>query len=266
MTLSELKSIDDVLEVLDSIIFRSVVENDASGYFAALYRQVTFEVKQRVEDEYFDDGERMERLDVLFAKRYIEAYFLWKDGQPITESWKEAFTFCKKRNPVVFQHILMGMNAHINLDLGIAAAKVSGESDIGLLKNDFFRINEILSFMVDDVQNNLSSIWPLLKKILSKTGKLDNLLVDFSMKLARNGAWRFAENLWETPANEWDECINERDSIIAQKSKIITSPGFWPKVLLWIIRLGEKGSVPEKINYLLAKNHNNQESVKIIKH
>ncbi|MGM0620011.1 MAG: DUF5995 family protein [Bacteroidota bacterium] len=253
MKTPELNTIDDVLKSLDKIIFQSVTQNDTCGYFAALYRQVTFEVKQGIENNYFDDGPRMERLDVVFAKRYIDAWYAWQNGEKVSQSWEAAFRFSEKQSPVVLQHLLMGMNAHINFDLGIATAEISRDSNILLLKNDFFQINNILSMQVNRVQNNLSSIWPFLKKVLAKTGKLDNFLVDFSMELARDGAWKYAEKLCKTPREKWEECIYDRDSIITAKSEIVTNPETWVKILLWIIRLSEKGSVPEKINYLLQE-------------
>jgi hypothetical protein len=251
---AQFNSIDDVLKSLDKIIFQSAAENKASGYFAALYRQVTSEVKQGIQNNYFDDGARMERLDVVFAKKYIDAWHAWQNGQNVSQSWEAAFRFSEKQSPVVLQHLLMGMNAHINLDLGIAAAEITRNSDILLLKNDFFRINNILSSQVNQVQNNLSSIWPFLKKILAKTGKLDNLLVDFSMELARDGAWKFACEISEQPDKEWNSFINDRDAVVAKKSQIVTNPKTWIKIVLWIIRLSEKGTVPEKINYLMQEN------------
>src|SRR6056297_1515270 len=244
----QVNSIDDVLKSLDKIIFQSVAENDTGGYFAALYRQVTHEVKRGIESNYFDDGPRMEKLDVVFAKHYIDAWHAWRNGEKVSQSWEAAFRFTEKQSPVVLQHLLMGMNAHINFDLGIAAAKISPDSNILLLKNDFFLINTILSMQVNRVQNNLSSIWPFLKKILSKTGSVDNLLVDFSMELARDGAWKFACELSDKPPEKWDDFISERDEVVAAKSKIVSHPGPWVKILLWIIGLSEKGTVPEKIN------------------
>jgi hypothetical protein len=251
---AQLNSIDDVLKVLDSIISRAVVENDTLGYFAALYRQVTFEVKNGIENNFFDDGPRMEKLDVVFAKRYIDAYYSWKDNRPVTQSWKAAFSYCRRNEPIVLQHLLMGMNAHINFDLGIAAAEISRGVNIELLKNDFNKINEILSMQVNGVQKNLSVIWPMLKKILSKTGKFDNFLVDFSMEIARDGAWNFGSQLWKKPDNEWQAFIANRDFIIADKSKIITVPSIWVKFLFWFVRLTEKGTTSEKIKHLTTEH------------
>ncbi|MBW6533967.1 MAG: hypothetical protein K0B11_03080 [Mariniphaga sp.] len=41
---------------------------------------------------------------------------------------------------------------------------------------------------------------------------------------------------------------------MADKSKIITHPNKWIQFLLWIIRLGERGSVSEKMGKLKAFN------------
>lgn len=250
MNHSEIKTIDDVILFLDYIIDESEKNNDTLGYFAVLYKRVTLRVKEGILTNYFDDGPRMEKLDVVFAKKYIDAWVAWQSDKEVSESWEKAFLFSKKNWPVVLQHLLMGMNAHINLDLGIAAAEITQNKNIEDLKNDFFRINEILSSLVNEVQNNLSSIWPALKKILSKTGKIDNFLVDFSIELARDGAWEFAQNIAGIAKINLEPQIKIRDDKVAQKSAIITQPKIWIKIVLWIVRIGELGSISEKIKKL----------------
>jgi len=253
MKIKELTTIDDVISVLEKIILESEQNNDPLGYFAALYQQVTMRVKEDIKNRLFEDSTRMERLDVVFAKRYIDAWQAWKNKDPVTQSWKKTFILAENNSPIVLQHLLMGMNAHINLDLGIAAAEVAPGKKILGLQTDFFRINEILSSLVNDLQNNLSSIWPALKKILSLTGKVDNFLVDFSMELARDGAWRFAKSLAELPGSDKEISMKTRDEKVADKSKIITNPGMFLQVLIWIVRLGERGSVAQKIQKLKNK-------------
>jgi len=56
------------------------------------------------------------------------------------------------------QHLLLGMNAHINLDLGVAAARVCPADQLPNLKNDFDRINLILSDLIGAVQEELAEI------------------------------------------------------------------------------------------------------------
>ena len=89
-----------------------------------MYRRVTAEVKRRIEAGEFDDGPRMERFDVLFARRYLDAWAQHERGEVPTGVWALAFAAGERWRPVVLQHLLLGMNAHINLDLGIVAAVV----------------------------------------------------------------------------------------------------------------------------------------------
>ncbi|WP_303921513.1 DUF5995 family protein [Draconibacterium sediminis] len=245
-----IENIDDVILILDSIIEDSLKTGDTLGYFAVLYQKVTVKVKEEIQNNYFDDGPRMEKLDVVFAKRYIDAYFAWKNNEPVTQSWAIAFTETRNNNLLVVQHLLLGMNAHINLDLGIAAAEISKSNNIAALQDDFNRINDILASMVDEVQNGLSSIWPFLRKLLLWLGQADNLLVDFSMKIARNGAWKFAKEIAAVEKTEWQETIKIRDQKVTDKTRLITDPGKVIRFLFQIIRWTERGTVADKIEKL----------------
>ncbi len=83
-----------------------------------------------------------------------------------------------------------------------------------------------------------------------KTNKADDFLVDFSMKLARDGAWKFAKVISTTPENSIRILIETRDEKIAKKAGLIINPGFAAKLILRIIRLGEKGTVEKRIRQL----------------
>lgn len=243
-------SIDEVISILEEIILESESNNNTLGYFAALYQKVTKKVKDGIENDFFDDGTRMEKLDVVFANRYINAYYAYQKDEAITASWKIAFGLSTNYWPIVLQHLLIGMNAHINLDLGIAAAEISRGKDIDDLQNDFNKINEILSSLVGEVEQDLAKIWRPFKMILRLSGKVDDLLVDFSMGLARDGAWKFAKSIANKPNNEWNELIAIRDKKVTRKAYIITHPGIIVKIILAIIRLGERGSIAKRIEEL----------------
>jgi hypothetical protein len=247
----QINTIDEVIETLDEIIKKSKDSNDTAGYFAALYRKVTAKVKEGIANNEFEDGARMERLDVIFAKRYLDAYFSWKKNEAVSKSWQKAFDITTNYWPIVLQHLLTGMNAHISLDLGIAAAEISTGKNIAHLQNDFNKINTILSSLVNEVQNNLANIWPRLKWILQKTKNVDDFLIDFSMQLSREGAWKFAMSVADKPAGELKTLIFARDAKVAEKSKIITHDGFWASFIFGIIRLGERGTVKQKIEDLI---------------
>ncbi len=250
--LKPITTINDVIDSLDDIIKTSQSDNSPLGYFAALYRRVTIKVKEGIENDFFDNGPRMEKLDIIFASRYLDAYFSYRNDKVVTTSWKIAFDLSKNYWPIVLQHLLIGMNAHINLDLGIAAAEVSKGTNIENLKEDFDKINQILSSLVVEIENDLANIWPTLKKILKLTRNVDDFLVDFSMELARNGAWEFAKQIAATPNDQLLEVINQRDLKVANKASIITNPGLVANIILGIIRIGERGSVSNKIQDLIS--------------
>jgi hypothetical protein len=251
--LKQISTIDEIIVLLEDIVVESIKNNDPAGYFAALYQKVTIQVKLGIASGFFDDGKRMEQLDVAFAKRYLQAFDNYQKNIPVTESWKKAFDLSDNYWPIVLQHLLMGMNAHINLDLGVAAAETSKGQSLQNLESDFNKINEILSILVHEVENDLSVVWPVLKYILKWSGKIDDYLVDFSMKLARNGAWKFANQLAGVPENEIESSIAERDLRVANKVSVILKPGFMASLALRVIRITERGSVSEKIQSLRKK-------------
>jgi hypothetical protein len=84
-------TIDEALAGMDEIIARARADGDRRGYFAVLYRKVTAKVKEGVEAGFFDDAERMVRLDCLFADRYLDAVAAADAGGTPTRSW--ALTF-----------------------------------------------------------------------------------------------------------------------------------------------------------------------------
>jgi hypothetical protein len=248
--MKQANTIDEVIIILEGIIQNAEKNNDTLGYFAVLYQKVTKEVKAGIAEGFFDDGPRMERLDVIFANRYLEAYFDYKNKEIFTESWDMTFKYSTKYWPIVLQHLLMGMNAHINLDLGIAAATVMKNKNIDDLESDFNKINEVLSSLINEVQQNLSEIWPPLKWLLKLSGKIDDHITDFNMKIARDGAWKFAKSIVGKSEREVETLIVERDRKVAVKSRIITNPGFLVSTLFILVRIGERGSVSEKIEKL----------------
>ena len=247
-----ISSIDEVIFALDEIIAQSEQNNDPAGYFAVLYRKVTVKVKIGIASGFFDDAQRMEQLDVFFANRYLNAYEAYRKNQPVTESWRKAFDLSDQYWPIVLQHLLMGINAHINLDLGIAATEVSKGKNLADLETDFNKINEILSLLVHEVQGNLSMVWPALKYILKWSGKVDDYLIDFSMKLARNGAWKFANQFSLVSVEKKELEIALRDTKVAGIVNIILKPGRLATIALRIIRITELGSVAGKIRKLSA--------------
>lgn len=244
------KTIDEVILILDDII---IVETNASSnlaYFPVLYKQVTQCIKDGIENNEFENNERMAVLDVIFANRYIKAYHQLKNNETPSQSWANAFAEANNTKMLIMQHLLLGINAHINLDLGIAVAETVGENgDIANFENDFNKINEMLANMVDDVQERIGNVSPLFY-LLEKFGKgKEDKIVSFSIYIARDGAWLFA-NQYHFSHDKSSE-IKDRDAVIGVLStKLTKTKSRWLRWVLKSIRWFENKDVPAVVSAL----------------
>lgn len=220
------KTIDEVIQTLEEIIADAIQKNSALGLFPALYKQVTLKVKEGIEKGEFENGERMERLDVTFANRYIAAYQSFRAGRPTTKSWTVAFQAAKDNHLILLQHLLIGMNAHINLDLGIAAAEIAYGDEMEHLYRDFNQINVILNSLIEKVQKEIGSVSPMMSVLEWLMKGKDEVFAEFSMGAARDFAWLNANNLASLPKEYWPELIKDLDDKVSLFGKFITHPGF----------------------------------------
>lgn len=244
------ETIGQVIDELTAIITWSIQHDSRLGYFPALYRKVTVRLRDQIAASAFDDNARMQRLGVIFANRYLDAVQRWQTGATPTQSWHTAFVAASAWRPTVIQHLLLGMNAHINLDLGVAAAMVAPGPALPSLRGDFNRINEILADLVDDVQRDLSEVWPPLRILLQLIRRSDDLIVNFSMTRARDAAWSFAEQLNRNDSDSWSAHITARDRTVARFANAVSHPGYVLSTALLAIRAGERDSNAHIISLL----------------
>jgi hypothetical protein len=106
----------------------------------------------------------MERLDVIFANRYLDALNQFWRGETPTQCWSVAFQSTRQWSPIILQHLLLGMNAHINLDLAIAAAQVAPGNKLPGLKRDFEEITVLLSEMIQGMEQRIEQVSPFLSE------------------------------------------------------------------------------------------------------
>jgi hypothetical protein len=242
------QSIDEVLARLDRAIADARRRQSRIGYFAALYRDVTAQVAAALEAGEFQDNARMERLDVAFAQRYLDALEARETETGPTRSWTRTFAAAERWRPLILQHLLLGMNAHINLDLGIAAVEVAPRDEIADLKPDFYRINRILGAMVEKVQARIAEVSPWTGVLDRLGGRADEVISNFCLVSARDDAWEFAKTLAPLGAEERARRIQAKDRETAQRTEKILRPGGpWIVPVLVGIRLWEEDDVPSVI-------------------
>lgn len=246
-------TIDDVIQGLDEIIASAHVRKSRIGYFACLYRLVTLAVKHGTEQGKFDDAERMQRVDVHFANRYFDALDRHLRGEPPTRSWQIAFEAAGQWRPIVLQHLLIAMNAHINLDLGIAAARACPGNQLPALSNDFEKMNDVLASLIGTVEGELRHIWPVLHVLHNLVRGEDDKVMGFGMKESRALAWATAQKLAPLSFEEQEAEIARLDEEVAGLGYLIWRPVFPINIpFILLRRLQREKSVQDVIDLLLS--------------
>ena len=215
------RDVDAVVRALETIVDWSWAAESRSGYFAQVYLATTRAVKAAIDDGDFDDGDRLARLDVVFALRYLDAFTAFVDGRPLARSWALALECDRDRALSVLQHVLLGMNAHINLDLGVSAAEVSPGPAIDGLRADFDRVNDILARMTGRVEAALGAAAPLVGLAGRIAGDRDAAAVDWSVRAARRAAWASACKLAQKTGYDLDDAIAGLDRDVALLARLI---------------------------------------------
>jgi hypothetical protein len=245
-----MQNIQEVIQALDTIIDKSIAANSRQAYFAILYRQMTLAVQQGMHAGKFEDAARMEKLDVIFAGRYIDAWHAFSNKQSVTQSWH--FTLASANQLLtVIQHLLLGINTHINLDLGIAAAATSPGESILSLQHDFDKINELIANLANDMQVKLANIWWPMKWLSQLSNGSEKAVLNFSIQKARQAAWANAVALAMLPPENQQPYIAKLDLAVQALGRKIESPGVIAQCVLAPVRWLEYKDV-KKVAQLLA--------------
>jgi Family of unknown function (DUF5995) len=249
------QSIEEIIARMDTILADAIAAKSPIGYFPALYRQVTIEVDKRTkEGGYFENDARMRQMVVTFAGRYIDAYDLWMAKKEPTKSWEAAFKAVIGWNKLPLQHLVVGINAHINLDLGIAAATVAPGDQLPGFKSDFDKINDLLFGLVDTMQGRLEKISPWMGLLDRFFKKQDERFIEWSMSKARDAAWTFANKLAIASDMADERKILFRDFEAAVIARLVTHPGYLANMVIFIIKRWESKDVAKNILILEGKN------------
>jgi hypothetical protein len=236
-------NVAEVLEGLDAVVERAQREQSRIGYFAVLYRLTTRVVQEGLRGGRFEDPARTELLTSIFAQRYFDTLERFRRKEPTALCWDEALRATDSWRPVVVQHLLLGMNAHINFDLGIAAAQAAPDDELPLLRRDFDAINAIFGGLIDHVERALARIWPTLRLIDTIGGRTDEAILEFSIQRARAAAWAAAERLavLDGPAQQAE--VQRIDTSTRKLARKILTPGLKLTLALLAVRAQERGDV-----------------------
>jgi Family of unknown function (DUF5995) len=245
------QTIDEVITELDQIILRARNERSRLGFFPTLYRNVTIKIKEGIAAGLFEDGARMEKLDVTFASRYLAALDSYRNGKPLSKCWLVSFRMTARWPPIILQHLLTGMNAHINFDLGIAAQATAPGAELASLEHDFNQINNILGAMVAKVRTDVEEVSQWINVLDRLAPAAENQFINFSLDKARESAWLVANVINSTPPEQLARKLSILDDGVAMLGSLIGSPKEWLVSLgIHVIRLRESNDIPHIVDVL----------------
>ncbi len=241
--------LEGTLQRLDRIIEEACAERSYLGVFPAMYRIVTATIRQAIQaGGFFDDDARVEHLTVVFADLYFDAYDRYRAGEDAAVCWSIAFATAETpRGRMLLQHLLLGMNAHINLDLGVATVSAAGR-DLPAVHRDFLLVNEILFQVLDHLQDGLSVVSPRMELLDRLGGSWDERVMRVGIRTCRDMAWSFAANLID--ADDPDTVTRVRDEDAAWLARSMLRP--WSPVGLTarMVSRSESRDIPAVVDAL----------------
>lgn len=242
-------TIDDVVRNLDHIIDWAIREQSTIGYFAVMYKRSTVTIRDAFNKGLFKDRPHMEYFAVRFAQRYFDAlnaYFHPVDypGEynGLTLPWEVVFVGQELGYSTMLQHMVAGLNAHIQFDLGVVTAEVV-PSTIDTFQHDFNLINELV---VGQVRNMLKVVYGL-----SPTLRWTRWIVPAPWLIARvlrkfrKSCWSFAIYLLDHPNRLRIQTVNQMAWTAAQCAWYLHPPQYWritPTVIKSIARFESRNT------------------------
>ncbi len=239
-----------LLDEIDDVVAAFRRAGSRAGYFPAMYRCVTLEVARRCAAGQFEEPDRMVGFTIRFARQYLDAVEAHRTGKAVPEAWSVAFTAADAWRPVVLQHLMLGMNAHINLDLGVVAAELAGTDGLDAIARDFRLINEVLAAMTIGCQRAVGDASPWIGLLDRIGGRTDTRIVRFSLVRAREAAWNTAERLAPLGPVERAKAVTQLDRDVAALAPLVLDAPVPIGVALFAVRLRERRPVPDVIDRL----------------
>src|SRR6266571_5114973 len=114
--------IDALIERMRALLEPLRAAGDPRQYFHAVYLRTTIAVAEAIRGGGFIDPDWAARWDVTFASLYLDALEADMSGGQPTRPWQIAFG--APCDLPALNHVLLGMNAHINFDLAQALVMV----------------------------------------------------------------------------------------------------------------------------------------------
>jgi hypothetical protein len=173
---------------------------DHDSIFALAYLRTTEEYRRTIDDPtFFEDTPFVNHEDVVFARRYFDAFDAWHSGRraDAPRAWQIAFQSAADRSMPASGDLELGINAHVQRDLPFVLAAIGlVKPDGSTRKTDHDRVNEFLNRVTDDLYAEIAQRFdPTVNDGNVPGTTADDATVFQIIPTWREIAWRNAERL-----------------------------------------------------------------------
>ena len=176
---------------------------DKRAIFLRCYAMMTANMRQALDGQRFEDNEWVGRLLQRFAEYYFTALACFDCGEAVPAVWQDVHAASAARELHVLQHLLLGVNAHINYDLVLTlhellAPEWAGLSEVERARRyrDHRQVNQIIAGTIDRVQDEVVEQYaPLMQVVDAAMGRLDERLLVGLITRWREQVWEHAQLL-----------------------------------------------------------------------
>jgi len=195
---------DPVIERMQALLRQWQAAADAKAVFLGCYQLMTSSTLGAVRRSEFHDSAWVDRLLHRFADYYfvaLEAHT--RDPATAPSVWQGAFAAAADSRVLPLQHLLLGVNAHINYDLVLTLVEVLRPEWASLSAEqraaryaDHCRINAVIARTIDSVQDQvLAPAMPSLPLADALLGRLDERLASGLITRWRETVWTNTQRL-----------------------------------------------------------------------
>jgi hypothetical protein len=186
--------------------------HDRRAIFLSCYALMTRGMLEAVDSGGFRDGVWVSHLLHRFADYYFDALDRYDAQDAATPAvWRQTFESARSPQMHVLQHLILGVNAHINYDLVFALYDTLHEqwpaltpADILRRYEDHCQVNAIIYRTIDAVQDGIIERYSPAMDLVDKGFlRADELMLGWLIR-------RWREQVW-THASELLACCNDSE-------------------------------------------------------
>ncbi|WP_116108904.1 DUF5995 family protein [Lewinella sp. IMCC34191] len=220
----------DILQRMDGRVNEWKSTGDARHVFLGCYRMMTGGMLEAIDANVFHDREWISELLHRFAGYYFDALTCYDCGDRVPEVWRHVHEVSAKQDLREVQHLLLGVNAHINYDLVLTLCDMLEREWNDLPPEqrkiryaDHCRVNEVIAGTIDRVQDQiLAPNDPVMGWLDRACGRLDEYLIAGLIRRWREEVWQRARTLLtETDAMGRERLRKELEADVLRRGRLL---------------------------------------------